>query len=148
MADIFRIEQVAVITFGGIPAETENEFIISVFEAAYEQNINIDMISKTYLSTDCSSIGFSIDDEAIPCFIKAIKPLNLTKPPMISCGNVKIVIKSDDMINEKGFALSVFSILASLNTIPLLITTAADEISVIIRESESEKAVEYLKNLF
>ncbi len=148
MADIFCTEQVAVITFGGIPAETENEFIISVLEASCEQDINIDMISKAYLSTDCSSIGFSIGDEAIPCFIKAVKQLNLAKPPMISCGNVKIVIKSEDMITEKGFALSVFSVLASLDTIPLLITTAVDEISVIIRESEAEKAVQYLKNLF
>lgn len=148
MADIFLTEQVSVITFGGIPAETENEFIMSLLEAACKQDISIDMISKAYLSTDCSSVGFSIDDEAIPRFIKAIKPLNLTKPPMISCGNVKIVLRSEEMINEKGFALSVFSILTSLNTIPLLITTAVDEISVIIRESESENAVQYLKNLF
>ena len=148
MTDIFCTEQIAVITFGGIPAESENEFIMSVLEAACECDINIDMISKAYLSTDCSSIGFSIDDEAIPRFIKAVKPLNLTKPPMISCGNVKIVIKSEDMITERGFALSVFSVLSSLSTIPLLITTAIDEISVIIRESEAEKAVQYLKNLF
>ncbi len=148
MTEIIRTEQVSVITFGGIPAETENEFIMSVFKAACEESINIDMISKAYLSTDCSSVGFSVSDEVIPCLIKAFKTLKLQKPPMISCGNVKIVIKSKAMIDEKGFALSVFSLLDSLRTIPLLITTAVDEISFIIRETESEEVERRLKKLF
>lgn len=137
MTDITTNEGVSIITFGNIPFDSESEFICKVFSAAAAEKINIDMISKTPVSAESTSIGFTFSDEDMPKMLKAAKAVNSDKPPMINSGNVKFVIKSAEMITGVGFAETVFKALAAAKANPILITTALDEISVVVRESDS-----------
>lgn len=148
MTDITTNEGVSIITFGNIPFDSESEFICKVFSAAAREKINIDMISKTPVSADSTSIGFTFADEDMPRMLKAAKEVNSDKPPMINSGNVKFVIKSAEMVTGVGFAENVFKALAAAKANPILITTALDEISVVVRESDSADFESELHKIF
>ena len=148
MTDITTNEGVSIITFGNIPFDSESEFICKVFSAAAREKINIDMISKTPVSAESTSIGFTFSDEDMPRMLKAAKEINADRPPMINSGNVKFIIKSAEMITGVGFAESVFRALAAAKANPILITTALDEISVVVRESDSTDFETELHRIF
>ncbi len=148
MTDITTNEGISIITFGNIPYDSESEFICKVFSAAAREKINIDMISKTPVSAESTSIGFTFSDEDMPKMLKASKEINADRPPMINSGNVKFVIKSEEMITGIGFAENVFRALAAAKANPILITTALDEISVVVRESDSTDFETELRKVF
>lgn len=137
MTTITVNEQVSVITFGNVPFDSESSFIYKVFAAAAREKINVDMISKAPVSAVSTSIGFTFSDEDMPKMLKIANELKTDKAPMVSCGNVKLLIKSEEMVNGVGFAENVFGALAKAKANPILITTAVDEISVVVRESDS-----------
>ncbi len=148
MTDITTNEGISIITFGNIPFDNESEFICKVFSAAAREQVNIDMISKTPVSAERTSIGFTFSDEDMPKMLKAAKEINADRPPMINSGNVKFVIKSAEMITGIGFAENVFRALAAAKANPILITTALDEISVVVRESDSTDFETELHRIF
>lgn len=148
MTDITVTEQISVITFGNVPFESESAFIFSIFEAAAKENINVDMISKASVSTDRTSVGFTFSDEDMPKMLNVLSRIKFYRPPLVSCGNVKIVIKSKDMANTIGFARNVFAVLDNINVTPILITTSVDEISIVVRESDSRDLAEELERSF
>ena len=148
MTDITITEGVSIITFGNIPFDRESEFICKVFSSAANAQVNIDMISKTPVTAEMTSVGFTFSDEDMPKMLKAAKELNTDKPPMINSGNVKFLIKSAEMISGVGFAENVFKALAAANANPILITTAIDEISIVVRESDSTDFETELKKIF
>ena len=137
MTTITRKDEVSIITFADIPYDSESTFICSVFSAAARENVVIDMISKAPVSAESTSVGFTFDDGDMPKMLKVSNEVKPAKPPMINSGNVKFIIKSADMIDGVGFAENVFKALAAVKAIPILITTAVDEISVVVRESDS-----------
>jgi aspartokinase len=67
---------------------------------------------------------------------------------MINVGNVKVTIKSDEMVNATGFASRVMSILREMDCLPLLVTTGIDEISLLVYESECVDLEKKLKETF
>jgi len=148
MTDITTNEGISIITFGNIPFDSESEFICKVFSAAAREKINIDMISKTPVSAESTSVGFTFSDEDMPRMLKAAKEVNSDKAPMINSGNVKFIIKSAEMITGIGFAENVFKALAAAKANPILITTALDEISVVVRESDSSDFETELHKIF
>ncbi len=129
-------EGISVITFGNIPYESESSFISGIFEAAAMANISIDMISKASVSTDRTSVGFTFRDDNMSEMLGVLSKITFYRPPLVSCGNVKFVIQSDEMPDSIGFAMKTFKALAIANITPILITTAVDEISVVVRESD------------
>ena len=80
--------------------------------------------------------------------LKVLGSLSFYRPPLVSCGNVKISVKTSDMINGKGFAMKVFSVLSELNITPILVTTSEDEISVVVRASDSSDFEKKLMSVF
>lgn len=148
MTTITVTEQVSVITFGNIPFDDESGFICKVFSAAARDNINIDMISKAPVSAASTSIGFTFSDEDMPKILKIANEIKTDKAPMITSGNVKVLIKSAEMVNGVGFAENVFKALSAAKANPILITTALDEISVVVRESDSTDFERELKQFF
>lgn len=148
MTSITVTEQISVITFGNIPFDDESGFICSVFSAAAREKVNIDMISKAPVSAMTTSIGFTFSDEDLPKMLKVANEVKTDKAPMINSGNVKLLIKSAEMINGIGFAESVFNALHEAKANPILITTALDEISVVVRESDSAEFEAKLKKIF
>ena len=148
MTTINLYEQVSVITFGNIPYDSESEFICSVFSAAARENVVIDMISKAPVSADRTSVGFTFPDDDMPKMLKIANAVKTDKAPMINSGNVKIIIKSAEMVSGVGFAENVFKALSAAKANPILITTALDEISVVVRESDSADFENELHKLF
>ena len=148
MALITVTEQVSVITFGNIPFDGESDFIYKVFSAAAREKVNIDMISKAPVSAMSTSIGFTFSDDDMPKMLKVANEVKTDKAPMINSGNVKILIKTAEMINGIGFAESVFRALSAAKANPILITTALDEISVVVRESDSTDFEKELRAIF
>lgn len=148
MIDIIITEQISVVTFGNIPFENESGFIFKLFEAAAEENISIDMISKASVSIDRTSVGFTFSDEDMPRMLKVLGNLSFYRPPLVSCGNVKFTVKSAEMKSETGFAMRVFSALSDCRITPILVTTAEDEISVVVRACELSALEEELKKAF
>lgn len=148
MTNISVTEQISVITFGNIPAENETEFLHRLFSAAAREDVNIDMISKAPSSSETTNFGFTFDDEDMPKILQIANALPYDVTPMVSCGNIKVVINSADMVDTVGFAEKVFFALSETNTIPALITTALDEISVVVRESDYIDFTAKLKKIF
>lgn len=148
MTNISITEQISVITFGNIPAEKETEFLHRLFAEAAKENVNIDMISKAPASSETACVGFTFSDEDMPKILKISNSMPYGITPMVSCGNIKVIIKSADMINAIGFAERVFVALSETNTVPALITTALDEISVVVRESDFVDFVNHLNEKF
>lgn len=148
MTKITMTEEVSIITFAEIPYDSESSFICSVFSAAARENVVIDMISKAPVSAESTSIGFTFADKDMPKILKVSNEVKPAKPPMINSGNVKFLIKSAEMVEGVGFAEKVFNALAAANANPILITTALDEISVVVRESDSTDFETELKKVF
>lgn len=150
MTSVTVTEQISVITFGNIAFDSESSFIYSVFAAAAKENINIDMISKAPVSAEHTSIGFSISDDDMPRMLRIANSIKTEKAraPMVSCGNAKIVVKSAEMIEGVGFAENVFKALANAGANPMLVTTAVDEISVIVRESDRHDSEREIRKIF
>lgn len=148
MITIKITEQVSVVTFGNIPYESESNFIYRLFKLSAEENINLDIISKSAVSTDRTSVGFTFSDNDMPLMLKVLGSLSFYRPPLVSCSNVKITVKSSDMINGKGFAMKVFGVLSELSITPILVTTAEDEISLVVRESDSAALENELRSAF
>ncbi|MBP3855571.1 MAG: aspartate kinase [Ruminiclostridium sp.] len=148
MTTITVTEGVSIITFANIPYDSESEFICSIFSAAARENVVIDMISKAPVSAESTSIGFTFNDSDMPKILKVSNEVKPVKPPMINSGNVKFIIKSAEMVDGVGFAENVFKALAAAKANPILITTALDEISVVVRESDSTDFEAELKKVF
>lgn len=148
MINLTLAEQISVITFGAIPAESESDLIHRIFKEAAQRKILIDMISRVPTAADKTAVGFTFRDEDTPEVLKIKNALHCGGTPIISSGNVKIVIQSAEMIDGVGFAERVFEALCSSNTAPVLITTALDEISMVVRESDSSELVRKLNELF
>lgn len=141
MSEITLTEQVSIITLCGIPSSDESELMHSLFKLATLEGISIDMISKAALSTDITSVGFTFSDEDMPKMLRIIGKIKLPRAPLLSCGNVKLTIKSYKMASETGFAAKFFGVLNNAKITPLLITTAIDEISAIVRNGEIDDGI-------
>ncbi len=148
MTSITVSDQISVITFCEIPTDNESGLIYQIFKKAAEKNIVIDMISRVPAAADKTAAGFTFRDEDTSEILKITRSLPCGRTPIISSGNVKIVVKSEEMINGTGFAERVFQALCEAGISPVLITTALDEISVVVRESDSAEFERRLNELF
>ena len=134
-------ESVSAVSFNNVP----------LYKTIMEDTlINIDMISMTAPTSEIFSFGFTVDDEEMPKLLGVMKELKekCGIVPMINSGNRKIVLKSDEMETQAGFAAKVFEMLNRINAMILLITTGVDEISVLIRESDGEAAETEFRRMF
>lgn len=145
MTDIKVFEGITSVSFNERLNGTVSAF--HVFDKIGAGGIDIDMISLDLAPNDTLFVGFTLPDDDLAKVLPLIKSENIT-PPAVNCGNVKFVIKSEDMINCPGFAAKVFSALETASCVPLLVTTAVDEISVLVRDSDSADVGKALEKLF
>jgi aspartokinase len=139
---------VSIVTFNNVPARYENTFICEVFEKSAAAGINIDMISQTPATSDKISFGFTFPDDDMPKLLTIVNSFSHITTPMINVGNVKITVKSGDMITGTGFASRAFNALRGLDCLPLLVTTGIDEISMLVYEADAGDLEEKLKEVF
>ncbi|MDR2532005.1 MAG: aspartate kinase [Oscillospiraceae bacterium] len=139
---------VSIVTFNNVAISHQNTFICDVFEQSAEAGINIDMISQAPAASEKISFGFTFSDNDMPKLISIINRISRTLTPMINVGNVKITIKSNEMVSNTGFASRVMGALRDLDCLPLLVTTGLDEISLLVYESECVDLEKKLKEAF
>lgn len=139
---------ISIVTFNNVAVSHQNTFICEVFEQSAEAGINIDMISQAPAASEKISFGFTFSDEDMPKLISIINRISRNLTPMINVGNIKVTVKSDEMINHTGFASRVMGVLRDMDCLPLLVTTGLDEISLLVYESESTDLEKKLKEAF
>ncbi len=138
--------------FEGVTSVVFNEKIsdhistYEIFNRIGENGIDLDMISAELTINDTLSVGFTLPDEELPKLLTLIKSESITTPA-VNCGNVKFIIKSEKMINCPGYAARIFSALRNAGCIPLLVTTGVDEISLLVRDSDSIDAAKALETV-
>lgn len=145
MTDIKVFEGITSVSFNEKPKEGVSAF--RIFDRIGENGIDIDMISLDLAPNDVLFAGFTLSDGDLGKLLPLLKSENITTPA-VNCGNVKFVVKSEDMINCPGFAARVFKSLSSAGCVPLLVTTAVDEISVLVRDSDSSDVGKALEKMF
>lgn len=141
-------ENVSAVTFNNVPLyKTIMEDTLTAVAAA---GINIDMISMTAPTSERFGFGFTLNDDDMSKLLGVMKELKESHAitPMINSGNRKIVIKTDEMEAQAGFAAKVFNLLNKIDAMVLLITTGVDEISVLIRESDGDAAEAGIREMF
>lgn len=141
-------ENVSVVIFNNIPLY--KTIMEDVLTAVANADISIDMISMTAPISERFGFSFTVSDDNITRLMAVIKELRQKHSitPMIGTGNRKIVIKTSEMETQAGFAAKIFAMLNRIDAMILLITTGVDEISVLIRESDADAAIEGLKEIF
>lgn len=140
-------ENVSAVTFNNVPLY--KTIMEDTLTAVADAGINIDMISMTAPTSERFGFGFTVSDDDMPKLLSVVKALKESHEitPMINSCNRKIVIKTDEMETQAGFAAKVFNLLNRIDAMILLITTGVDEISVLIRESDGDAAESGLREM-
>ncbi len=145
MTDIKVFEGITFVSFNEKLGERISAF--EIFRKIGDNGIDIDMISVDLAVSDTVCVGFTLADDDLAKMLPLTKSESITAPA-VNCGNVKFVVKSEDMINCPGFAARIFTALGEIGCVPLMITTAVDEISVLVRDSDSADVGKALEKLF
>ena len=104
MTDIKVYENISIVTFSDVPSR--KRFVSTTLSAVAESGINVDMISQTPPKSDMFSFGFTFSDDDIPTLLTVLPRITAVHgiTPCVNSGNVKIVIKSEEMVDQAGFA--------------------------------------------
>ncbi len=145
MIDIKVFEGVTSVSFH--EKLTDSSVYCDIFDKIGKAGIDLDMISTDLAINDTMFIGFTVEDKEMPRLLPLIKSEKISTP-RINCGNVKFVLKSQDMVNCPGFSAKVFNALKNAGCIPILVTTGVDEISLLVTDSDSAEAARTLDALF
>lgn len=145
MIDIKVFEGVTSVSFH--EKLTESSVYCDIFDKIGKAGIDLDMISTDLAINDTVFIGFTLEDKDMPRLLPLIKSDKISTP-RVNCGNVKFVLKSQDMVNCPGFSAKVFNALKNAGCIPILVTTGVDEISLLVTDSDSAEAARALDALF
>jgi len=131
MTNIIITDNQSIATFTGVSSSYENSLICEILEKAAQAGIVIDMIGQLPATSAQISFAFTFADDSLTKLL----PIINKEEKLITCGNVKITVKSQEMVDSAGFAAKVFGVLKNTDCRPLLITTGTDEISLLVHES-------------
>ncbi|MCL1832400.1 MAG: aspartate kinase [Oscillospiraceae bacterium] len=145
---IIVTENQSIATFNNVTACYERSFIAEVLTQSAAAGINIDMIAQSPATSDKISFGFTFADDDMTKLLAISKSVVPDTAPLVNCGNVKLTVKSPDMVSGTGFASKVFIALKQVDCVPMLVTTGIDEISLLIHKSCINALDETLREIF
>lgn len=148
MTEIIITEGISVATFNNVPT-----VMLKIFAKAAQSGVTVDMISQIPTTSDLISFGFSFSDDAIASVLPLVNALAVAvekkiQPPIVTCGNIKLTVKSDEMIEGTGFAAKVIDALEKAACVPMLTSTGVDEISVIVDDENAAELEKLLRTAF
>lgn len=146
MFEIKVFEGISAVTFNNLPSDNDGLLVCDIFSKIGAANIDLDMISQEISANGKINIGFTFADSDLTSLLSIVKTDNVPTP-MVSCGNVKFVVKSPEMVGKPGVASRVISAVRSAGCVPLVITTGLDEISILVRDSDSTDVGKKLSEL-
>lgn len=139
-------DNITLVTIPNIPCDTE--FLHYVFNVIAELDINVDMISITPPQSSIVNLSFTIDDDDFAKLLKFNKTLSDKHlKPVISNNNRKINIYDEAMKNCPGFAAKVFKAVSDIGIDIRIVTTSEVQITLLVTEACSDKAVDAIKSL-
>jgi len=144
MTNIIITENQSIAMFNNLSSSYENSFISEILQQAASAGISIDMIAQSPATSDKISFAFTFADDDMTKLL----PIFNKQEKLDNCGNVKVTVKSEEMVDGAGFAAKVFGVLKSLDCRPLLVTTGIDEISLLVHESNRSDLENQLKKEF
>ena len=143
MTDIKVYENISIVTFSDVPSR--KRFVSTTLSAVAESGINVDMISQTPPKSDMFSFGFTFSDDDIPTLLTVLPRITAVHgiTPCVNSDNVK----SEEMIDQAGFAAKVFQACENICADVMLITTSVDEISLLVGDSFAASLPEEIKKV-
>lgn len=144
MTDIKVFEGITSVAFS--EKITDKVTAFEIFNKIGKNGIDLDMISADLAMNDTLNVAFTLSDDDLARLLPLIKSENISTP-VINCGNVKFIITSEDMVSCPGYAAGIFERLKNAGCVPLMITTAVDEISILVRDSDSVDAGKALEGM-
>ena len=140
---------VSLITLDSIPNKTS--VLSSIFTTISEAGINIDMINQTAPYRGVVNVSFTLSDEDLAKAIIVLGQFKKKIPNLrveVNSNNTKLSIYGEQMRNMPGVAAKLFTILSENKIDIKLVTTSEVDISCLIYEKDTTKAVEAIKKEF
>ena len=140
---------VSLITLNNLPNSIK--LISEVFNSIADEGISIDMVSKSPSVKGNTTVSFSLlyDDlvKAMSCLNKLSEHVhNLSKE--IDSFNTKFCIFGKNMKDIPGVAARLFTVLSREGIEVKLVTTSESDISCLIDEKDTDKAIDSVKSEF
>lgn len=143
------IEDAVLITFRKIPCQLP--LFADIFGRFAKSGIILDMISQTSPAGENVSISFSCMEHDMVNVLELSKAISEKYPqvkPMVSSGNCKITLTGEEMRTQPGVFARALDALANTSVEVLQVTTAEDEISLLVTSVHLDEAVAALKACF
>ncbi|TYQ13268.1 UNVERIFIED_CONTAM: aspartate kinase [Acetivibrio alkalicellulosi] len=140
---------VALITLENLPDDIR--IISEIFTSVSNENINIDMVSKSAPFKGTVNMSFSLPADDL---VRVITLLNNFKDKVddliveVDAYNTKISVFGEEMKHIPGVAARLFSALAKKGIEIKLVTTSEVDISCLIVERDADSAVNSIKEEF
>lgn len=143
------VYNVALVTVDNLP--TDMSVISSIFTRIAEEDINIDMISQSPPYRGKINISFSMPTDNIAKVIALLNTYKNTVPDLrigIDSDSTKISVFGQAMKEIPGVAAGLFRLLAANEIEVKLITTSEVDISCLIYDKDTDKAIRAIKQQY
>jgi len=140
---------VALVTVDNLP--NNMDLISDIFNQVAKKNINIDMISQAPPYKGSVNLSFSIPSDDLVTAISTLNEFKSKVPNLlieVDASNTKISVYGEGMKNLPGVAAKLFTILAGQNIEVKLVTTSEVDISYLIHDKDTDRAVDAIKKEF
>ncbi|MGI6268147.1 MAG: ACT domain-containing protein [Acutalibacteraceae bacterium] len=147
--NITLTEDVTLISLQDSPADIKT--ISNVFGMISNADIDVDMISQTPPTGVTTNLSFTVnsnDFSKVLVIAKEIREIDANIKINISSGNCKVSVTGDGMRGKPGVVSKIFSALSQIDVDIIMITTSEVDVSFLVGKSDSELAVQAIKNMF
>jgi len=140
------VEDVTLVSLNDSPADMNT--IAKIFDMISSYGIDVDMISQTPPHSNKPHLSFTVSGEDLGKILEIsskIRDVNSDIKLAVSNGNCKISVFSEDMRGCPGVAAKIFSAVANAGIDIIMITTSEVDISLLVPQSDFDKAVSAIK---
>lgn len=129
-------------------AEADILFMTQTLNALADAGVVVDMICQTAPTGKTIRFSFTADGNHFDTAIKVIGGEGRQYSPLISGGYAKINLFGEDMVECVGVAAKALAALNAESIEINLITTSDLDISLLVRQEDTDVAVQVLRNAF
>ncbi len=142
-------DNVSLITINNL--EDNLEYVPRIFSAIAQKGINVDMISLSPPYKNRISLSFTIDNDRVSDAINLVGRFKDNVPDIncdVNTENSKIMVFGEKMKETVGVAASVLETVISGGIEVKLITTAENEISLLVNDADVDPACGLLREKY
>lgn len=144
VSKITSAENVMLISYSDATAQ----FMSETLNALAKMGVVVDMISQTAPFGSNIRFSFTASSDHFDIALKAIGGEGKAFSPMVSAGYSKINLFGEDMVECVGVAAKALAALERENIEIFLITTSDLDISILLRQENTDVALKLLRDAF